>query len=106
MHRLHRRTLQRGRKDEEQRGAELLAKATLERLCDQGRKAVRVTARGDLELVRADKFLPIFLDRHCFTHTGQFILNDWRWSPAGSGPQLANQLSNDAGRRSRPRSNL
>jgi hypothetical protein len=43
-------------------------KAALERFCDQRRKTDRVSPRSYLELVGADKFLPIFLDRHCFTH--------------------------------------
>src|ERR1019366_8552335 len=81
MHRLHRRALQRRQQDAAQRVAQGLTEAALKRLRDQGRKAVRVSARSYLELVRADKFLPIFLDRHCFTHTGQSIcrLNHWRW---------------------------
>src|SRR5450631_4527814 len=84
MHRLYRSTLQRRQQDAAQGVAERLAEATLERLCDQGRKAVRIGSRRHLELVGTDKFLPIFLDRHCFTHTGQSIchLNYWRWRPA------------------------
>ena len=66
MHRLYRSALQRGQQDAAQRVAERLAEAALKRLGDQGRKAVRVAARGYLELVRPDQFLPIFLDRHCF----------------------------------------
>ncbi len=68
MHRLHRCALQRGQQDTAQRVAEGLAEAAFERLGDQRRKAVRVAARRYMELVGADKFLPIFLDRHCFTH--------------------------------------
>src|ERR1700724_3493551 len=84
VHRLHRSALQRGQQDAAQRVAERLAEAALERFGDQGRKTVRVATRRYLKLVRADKFLPIFLDRHCFTHTGQSIchLNYWRWRPA------------------------
>ena len=66
MHRLHRCTLQRRQKDAPQRIAERLAEAALERLGDQRRKARRVAARRYLQLVRPNKFLPIFLDRHCF----------------------------------------
>src|SRR5439155_14567882 len=50
-----------------------LAKAAFERFCDQRRKTGRVSTRSHVKLVGADKFLPIFLDRHCFTHTYQLI---------------------------------
>ena len=66
VHRLHRGALQRRKQDAAQRIAERLAEATLERFGDQRRKAGRVGARSDMQLVRPDKFLPIFLDRHCF----------------------------------------
>ncbi len=68
MDRLHRGALQRRQQDAAQRVAERLTKAALERLCDQRSKAIRVSSRSYVELIGADKFLPIFLDRHCFTH--------------------------------------
>ncbi len=68
MHRLHGGTLQRRQQDAAQRIAQRLAETALERLGDQGRETVGVGARRDLELVGPNEFLPIFLDRHCFTH--------------------------------------
>src|SRR3984885_9604507 len=68
VHRLHRGALQRRQQDAAQCVAEGLAEAALERFGDQGRKTRAVGARSYLQFVRPDKFLPIFLDRHCFTH--------------------------------------
>src|SRR5664279_493383 len=66
--RLHGGALQGGQENSAQRVAQRLSKATLKRLGHQRGKTVRVGTRCHLKLVRADKFLPIFLDRHCFTH--------------------------------------
>ncbi len=71
VHRLHGRALQRRQQNAAQRVAERLAEAALERLGDDGGDTRRVGARRHLELVRSDKFLPIFLDRHFVTHSGQ-----------------------------------
>src|SRR5205085_12338904 len=68
MHRLHRGALQRGQQNAAQRVTERLAKAAFERFGDNGRKPGRVGARRYLQLVRSNKFLPIFLDRHFVTH--------------------------------------
>ncbi len=67
VHRLHGGALQRGEQHAPQRIAERLAEATLQGLGNQRREARGVGALRHLELVGADKFLPIFLDRHCFT---------------------------------------
>src|SRR6478752_2910034 len=88
MYRLHRGALQRGQQDAAQRVAKGLAKTALELFCDQRGETAHVGARGYLELVRPDKFLPIFLDRHCFTHAASH-LNCWRWRSRIS-PRLAN----------------
>jgi hypothetical protein len=61
VHRLHRRALQRRQQDAAQRVAERHAEAALERLGDQRRLRL-ASAPGDLQLVRLDQFLPIFLD--------------------------------------------
>jgi len=66
VHRLHRGTLKRGEKDAAQRVAEGLTEAAFERFGDERREADRVGARSYLKFVRPNKFLPIFLDRHCF----------------------------------------
>ena len=66
MHRLHRRTLQRGQQNAAQRIAERDAETALERLGDYCRDPRSITAGGYLELVRPDQFLPILLD-HVFT---------------------------------------
>src|SRR5206468_10471448 len=80
MHRLHRRALQRGQKDAAQRVTERLAEAALERLGDNSRKPVRIAPRRYLQLVRSNKFLPIFLDRHCVTHGPADLPSTyWRW---------------------------
>ena len=52
-------------------GEKGLAETTVKRLCNQRRETIRVGARSYLQLVRPDKFLPIFLDRHCFHPCGQ-----------------------------------
>jgi hypothetical protein len=75
MHRLHRRALQRRQQNASQRVAERLTETALERLGDQRRDTVRIGARAYLKLVRADKFLPIFLNRHCFTHAASQFAN-------------------------------
>ena len=71
VHRLHGRALQRRQQDAAQRVTERLAEAALERFGDDGRKPGRVGARRYLQLVRSNKFLPIFLDRHFVTPSGQ-----------------------------------
>ena len=64
LHRRHRRALQRRQQHAAQRIAERQAEAALERLGDHGGEATRVAAGGDLELVRLDQLLPVFLDGH------------------------------------------
>jgi hypothetical protein len=71
VHRLHGGALQRRQQDAAQRVAERLAEAALERFGDDGGKPGRVRARRYLQLVRSNKFLPIFLDRHFVTPSGQ-----------------------------------
>ncbi len=66
VHRLHGGALQRGQQNAAQRIAERDAEAAFERLGDHRRNPRGVAARGDLELVRPDQFLPILLD-HVFT---------------------------------------
>src|ERR1700733_7454704 len=85
VHRLHGGALKRGQQDAAKRVAERLAETTLERFGDQRRKARRVMARSHLQLVRPDQFLPIFLDRHCFSPMGQSTggRRHWRWRPRG-----------------------
>src|SRR4051812_42104557 len=84
VHRLHCRALERGQQDAAQRVAERLAEAALERFGDDGRETGRIAAGLYLQLVRPNQFLPIFLDRHCFTHTGQSdcCCRHWRWRKA------------------------
>ena len=65
VHRLHGGALQRGEQDAAQRVTERLAETALERFGDQRRETGGVAARRDLQLVRSNQFLPIFLDRHC-----------------------------------------
>jgi hypothetical protein len=66
VHRLDRRTLQRGQQYAPQRVTEGHAEAALERLGNHRRNPGSVAADGHLELVRPDQFLPILLD-HVFT---------------------------------------
>src|SRR6185437_8642284 len=99
--RLHGSALQRGQQDAAQRVAERLTEAAFQRLRHQRRETVRVVARGHLELVRPDKFLPIFLDRHCFTHAAS-RLNRWRWRSRIHFPRIGN-FQNIAGSPARDR---
>ena len=74
MHRRHRRALERGQEHAAQRVAERRAEAALERLGDDGRDALRIVARRDLELVRLDQLLPVLLNhvRHLFGANGEW----------------------------------
>jgi hypothetical protein len=71
VHRLHGGALQRRQQDAAQRVTERLAEAALERFGDDGGKPGRIGARRYLQLVRSNKFLPIFLNRHFVTPSGQ-----------------------------------
>ncbi len=56
------RALQRGQQDAAQRIAERQAEAALQRLRHHGRDALGIFAGHDLQLVRLDQFLPVFLN--------------------------------------------
>ena len=62
----HRRTLQRRQQHAAKRVAERQSEAALERLGDDGCRARLLTADVDLELLRFDQFLPIFLEHLSF----------------------------------------
>src|SRR6476661_8959234 len=68
MDRLHRSALQRGQEDAPERIAQRHTETTLERLGNHRRLALGLVARGDLELVGSDQFLPVLLDCHVGTH--------------------------------------
>ena len=61
LHRAHRRSLQRGKKDAAQCIAEGRAEAALERLGDQCRHPPAFTSSRDFEFARTDEFLPVLL---------------------------------------------
>ena len=56
--------LQRRQQDAAQRVAERRAEATLERLRNDRRDALRIVARRNLELVRLNQLLPVLLDHN------------------------------------------
>ena len=66
VHRLHRGALQRRQQNAAQRIAQRDAEAAFERFGDDRGDPRGIVAGGDLQLVRPDQFLPIFLD-HIFT---------------------------------------
>ena len=62
VHRLHGRALQRGKKNAPQRVPERYAKAAFKRLGHYRRDALGVVSGRNLQLFRADQFLPVLLD--------------------------------------------